>query len=118
MCCAPPPRVEFTPLKLLRSMCVACVLALPGWSVVPLTREVRRQPVFVYVDAALDGGGVPVGTFFAGAWFAVNCMLMRRSMGGCTGWDFFRWSLVRGQRCPLSSRRTSNARRHVLSCGD
>ena len=36
--------------------CVACELALPGWSLVPLTREVRRQPVFVYVDAALDGG--------------------------------------------------------------
>ena len=26
-----PPRLQFTPLKLLRSMCVACVLALPGW---------------------------------------------------------------------------------------
>ena len=34
-----------------------CVLALPGWSLVPLPREGRRKPVFVYVDAALDGGG-------------------------------------------------------------
>ena len=25
-----PPRLQFTPLKLLRSMCVVCVLALPG----------------------------------------------------------------------------------------
>ena len=37
-------------------MCVVCVLALPGWSVVSLLREVRRKPVFVYVDWALDGG--------------------------------------------------------------
>ena len=37
-------------------MCVVCVLALPGWSVVPLMWEVRRKLVFVYVDAALDGG--------------------------------------------------------------
>ena len=63
---------RFTPLKLLRSMCLACVLVLPSWSVVRLTGEVRRQPVSVYVDAALDGGGVPVGTFFTGAWFAVR----------------------------------------------
>ena len=59
----PPPRLQFTPLKLLRSMCVACVLALPGWSVVPLTWEVRRQPVFVYVDVALDGGVYRLGLF-------------------------------------------------------
>ena len=52
----PPPRRQFTPIKLLRSMCVACVLALPGSTVVPFMREVRRQPVFVYVDVALDGG--------------------------------------------------------------
>ena len=63
MLCPPPPRLQFTPLKLLRSMCVACVLALPGWSVVPLTREVRRQPLFVYVDAALDGGAYRLGLF-------------------------------------------------------
>ena len=58
MCCAPPPRLQFPPVKLLRSMCVVCVLALPGWSVVPLPREVQRKPLYVYVDAALDGGGV------------------------------------------------------------
>ena len=44
-------------------MCVACVLALPGWSVVPLTPVVHRQPVFVYVDAALDGGVYRLGLF-------------------------------------------------------
>ena len=44
------------------------------------------------------------------------CMLMRRSTVGCRSRGFFRWSWVRGQRCPLSSRRSSNARRHVLSC--
>ena len=54
----PPPRLQFTLIRLLRSMCVVCVLALPCWSVVPLPREVRRKPLFVYVDAALDGGGV------------------------------------------------------------
>ena len=54
---SPPPLcLQFGPLKLLCSMCLACVLALPGWSLVPLTREVRRQPVFVYVDSTLDGG--------------------------------------------------------------
>ena len=46
------PGLQFTPVKLLRSMCVACVLALPGW-----------QPVFVYVDAALDGGMYQLGLF-------------------------------------------------------
>ena len=44
-------------------MCVVCVLALPGWSVVPLTREVRRQPVFLYLDAALHGGVYRLGLF-------------------------------------------------------
>ena len=64
MCCPPPPpRLHFTPLKLLRSTCVVCVLAVPGWSVVPLTPEVRRQPVFVYVDAPLDGGVYKLGLF-------------------------------------------------------
>ena len=46
MCCAPPPpppRLRFTPVKLLCSMFVVCVFALPGWSVVPLPREVRRN---------------------------------------------------------------------------
>ena len=57
------PRLQFAPLKLMRSMCVACVLALPGRSVVPLTRVVRRQPMFVYVDAALDGGVYRLGLF-------------------------------------------------------
>ena len=45
-------------------------LALPGWSVVSLPRELGRGPVFVYVDAALDGGGggaLPLGAFFARA---------------------------------------------------
>ena len=57
MCCAPPPPgLQLTPVKLLRCMCVVCVLALPGWSVVPLPREVQRKPVFVYVDPALGGG--------------------------------------------------------------
>ena len=71
--CPPPPGLQFTPVKLLRSTCVVCVLALPGWSVIPLPREVRRKPAFVYVDAALDGGGgVQVGTFFDGAWFEVR----------------------------------------------
>ena len=59
----PRPRLQFTLVKLLRSMCVVCVLALVGWSVIPLPREVRRKLVYVYVDAALDGG--------------------------CTGWGFF-----------------------------
>ena len=57
----PPPRLQFPLLKLLRSICVACVLALLGWSVVHLTREVRRQLVFTYVDAALDGGVYRLG---------------------------------------------------------
>ena len=50
------PRLQFTPIRLLRSTCVVCVLALPGWSVVSLLRELSRGPVFVYVDATLDGG--------------------------------------------------------------
>ena len=58
-----PPRLQFTPLKLLHSMCVACVLALPAWLVVPLMRVVCRQPVYVYVDAALDGGVYRLGLF-------------------------------------------------------
>ena len=62
--CPPPPRgLQFTPIKLLRSMFVVCVLPLPGWSVIPLPREVRRKPVFVYVDAALDGGVHRLGLF-------------------------------------------------------
>ena len=58
-----PPRLQRTPLKLLHSMCVVCVLPLPGCSVVPLTRVVRRRPVFVYVDAALDSGVYRSGLF-------------------------------------------------------
>ena len=42
-----PPRLQFSPVKLLCSMCVACVLALLGWSVVSLLWVVHRQPVFV-----------------------------------------------------------------------
>ena len=42
---------------------MACVLALPGWSVVSLPRVVRRRPVFVYVDATLDGGVYRLGSF-------------------------------------------------------
>ena len=64
MCCAPPPpRLQFTPVELLRSMRVVCVLALPGRSVIPLPREVRRKPEFVYVVAALDGGLYRLGLF-------------------------------------------------------
>ena len=63
LCPPPPPRLHFTPLKLLRSMCVVCVLALPGWSVVPVAREVRRQPVFLYVHAAHDVGVFRLGPF-------------------------------------------------------
>ena len=63
MLCPPPPRLQFTPVKLLRSMCVVCVLALPGWLVVTVPREVRRKPVFVYVHAALDGGVYRLGFF-------------------------------------------------------
>ena len=37
-------------------MCVACVLPLPGWSMLSLPRELGRGLVFVYVDAALDAG--------------------------------------------------------------
>ena len=44
-------------------MCVVCVLALPGWSVIPLPREVRRKPAFVYVDAALDAEVYRLGLF-------------------------------------------------------
>ena len=63
MLCPPPPRLQFTPVNLSRSMCVVCVLALPGSSVVPLPREVRRKPVFVYVDAALNRGVYRLGLF-------------------------------------------------------
>ena len=56
-----PPCLRFTLVKLLRSMCVACVLALSAWSVVSLPRVVRRQPVFVYVDVALGGGVYRLG---------------------------------------------------------
>ena len=59
----PPPPLHLTPIKLLRFMCVVCVLALPGWSVVSLPRGLGREPVFVYVDAALDGGVYPLGLF-------------------------------------------------------
>ena len=45
--CPPPPRLQLTPVKLLCSMCVVCVLGLPGWSPIPLPRDVRRKPVFV-----------------------------------------------------------------------
>ena len=58
-----PPPLQFTHVKLLRSMCVVCVLALPGWSVVTLPGVVSRRPVFVYVDAALDGGVYRLGLF-------------------------------------------------------
>ena len=64
MCCGdPPPRLPFTPVKLLHSMCVVCVLALPGWSVVSFLRVVSRQLVFVYVDAALARGMYRMGLF-------------------------------------------------------
>ena len=55
------PCLQFTPVKLLHSMCVARVLALPGWSVVSLPRVVCR--LLVYVDAALDGGVYRLGIF-------------------------------------------------------
>ena len=64
MCCAPPPpHLQFSPVKLLRSLYVVCVLTSAAWSVVPLPREVRRKPVFVYVDAALDGEVYRFGFF-------------------------------------------------------
>ena len=37
-------------------MCVACMLALPGWSVLSLLRKLGRGLVYMYVDAALDAG--------------------------------------------------------------
>ena len=45
---------------------MVCVLALLGWSIVSLPRELGREPVFVYVDAALDGGVYRLGLFSLG----------------------------------------------------
>ena len=59
-CCGDPPPPA-APIKLLRSMCVVCVLALPGWSIVSLPQELGRGSMFVYVDAALEGGPVLLG---------------------------------------------------------
>ena len=84
-----PPRLQLRSVKLLRSMYVVCVLALPGW--VSLPRVVSRQPVFVYVDVALDGG--------------VYC------------WGFFHLTSDRGRRCHLSNCRTNKVRRREPSCG-
>ena len=58
-----PPRLPFTPVRLLKSMCVACVLARRQWSVVSLPRVVKRSPLVVYVDAALDAGEYRLGLF-------------------------------------------------------
>ena len=58
-----PPVSSVSPLKLPRSMCVACVLALPGWTVLSLLKEVHRGPVYVYVDAARDAGVYRLGLF-------------------------------------------------------
>ena len=67
MCCGdPPPRVQFTPVNFLCSMCVVCVLALPAWSMVSVPRELGKGPVFVYVDAALDGGVYCLRPFLLG----------------------------------------------------
>ena len=44
-------------------MCFACVLALPGWNVLSLPKEVCRGPVYVYVDAARDAGVYRLGLF-------------------------------------------------------
>ena len=62
----PPGCLEFTPINLLRSMCVVCVLASPGCFVVSLPRELGRGPIFVYVDAARDGGVYHLGLFSLG----------------------------------------------------
>ena len=60
------PRLQFSPGKLLRSMCVVCVLPLPGWSMVSLPRELGRGLVFESVDAALDGGVYRLGLWSLG----------------------------------------------------
>ena len=59
----PPPPAAYPPQFAALYVCGVCVLALPGWSVAPLMRVVRRQPVLVYVDAALDGGMYWLGLF-------------------------------------------------------
>ena len=60
-----PPRLPFTPVRLLKSMCVACVMARRQWSVVSLPRLLKRSPLVIYVDAAMDAQ-VPVGPVFHG----------------------------------------------------
>ena len=55
--------MQYTLVKLLRFLCVVCVLALLGRSVIPLPRELRRKLAFVYVDAALHGGVYKLGLY-------------------------------------------------------
>ena len=66
MCFETPHHLHFTLLKILRSMCVACVLALPGWWVFSLSRESGRGLVYAYVDAALESGVYRLGLFSLG----------------------------------------------------
>ena len=58
-----PPRLSFTPVCLLKSMCVACVMAMRQWSVVSLPGVVKRSPLVIYVDAAMDAGKYRLGLF-------------------------------------------------------
>ena len=58
-----PPRLPFTPVRLLKSMCVACLMARRQWSVVSLPRVVKRSPLVIYVDAAMDAGKYRLGLF-------------------------------------------------------
>ena len=51
-----PPRLPFTPVRLLKSMCVACVMARQQWSVVSLPRVVKRSPLVIYVNASSGEG--------------------------------------------------------------
>ena len=58
-----PPRLPFTPVRLLKSMCVACMMARRQWSVVSLPRVVKRSPLVIYIDAAMDAGKYRLGLF-------------------------------------------------------
>ena len=58
-----PPRLPFTPVRLLKSMCVACVMAGRQWSVVSLPRVVKRSPLVICVHAAMDAGKYRLGLF-------------------------------------------------------
>ena len=57
------PPLPFTPVRLLKSMCMACVMARRHWSVVSRPRVVKRSPLVVCVDAAMDAGKYRLGLF-------------------------------------------------------